>query len=158
MKNSSSLRPASALSCLFAAVALSAPLAANVAGAAGHEPQAATVSVFATGLNNPRLGPYTGSQTGARVSRLDHDGVRTTVADNFPSSQTSFGSGSLVSGVADVAFAGDTLYALFAGAGCSHGVTNFPNGIARIHHDGTWEVIADLGAFQKVHPVAHPAR
>src|SRR5664280_2953993 len=54
MKNPSSPRPASTLSFLFAAAALSAPLAGNLAMAAGREPQAATVSVFATGLNNPR--------------------------------------------------------------------------------------------------------
>jgi hypothetical protein len=46
-----------------------------------------------------------------------HNGDRYT-----SSSQTVNG---LVSGVADVAFIGDTMYALLAGAGCSHGVTSF---------------------------------
>ena len=189
MKNSNSPHPASRLACLFAAVALSAPLGRNVAMAAGREPQAATVSVFATGLNNPRglkfgpdgnlyvaeggiggtnstvglcdqvvppVGPYTGSQTGSRISMIDRNGVRTTVVDNLPSSQTTADQGSLVQGVADVAFVGDTLYAVLAGAGCSHGVQNFPNGIIRVHKDGTWEMVADLSAFLKVHPVAHP--
>jgi len=54
MKNSNTFHPASKLACLFAAVALSVPFGGNVAMAAGREPQAATVSVFATGLNNPR--------------------------------------------------------------------------------------------------------
>jgi hypothetical protein len=189
MNNSDTSHPASALACLFAAVALSAPLTGNLAMAAGHEPQAATISVFATGLNNPRglkfgpdgnlyvaeggtggtnstvgqcdqvvppVGPYTGSQTGSRISMFDRNGVRTTIVDNLPSSQTSSSQGSLVSGVADVAFVDDTLYAVLGGAGCSHGVQNFPNGVIRVHHDGTWEMVADLSAFQKVHPVAHP--
>src|SRR5450755_3849148 len=121
MKNSNTPHPASRLACLFAVVALSAPLAA------GHEPQAATVSVFATGLNNPRglkfgpdgnlyvaeggtggtnstvgqcdqvvrpVGPYTGRQTGSRVSMFDRSGARTTVVDNLPSSQTNAAQGS----------------------------------------------------------------
>ena len=104
----------------------------------------------------PPVGPYTGSQTGSRISRIDHNGVRTTVVDNLPSSQTDPSQGSLVSGVADVAFVGDTLYAVLAGAGCSHGVPNIPNGVIRAHVDGTWEMVADLSSFQKAHPVANP--
>jgi hypothetical protein len=186
MKDSKSLHPAARLACLFAAAALSVPLSGKVAMAAG---QAATITVFATGLNNPRglkfgpdgnlyvaeggvggtnstvgqcdqvvppVGPYTGSQTGSRISRIDRNGTRTTVVDNLPSSQTDPSQGSLVSGVADVAFVGDTLYAVMGGAGCSHGVTNIPNGVIRVHNDGTWEMVADLSSFQKAHPVANP--
>ena len=47
------------------------------------------------------------------------------------------------------------MYALLAGAGCSHGVST-PNGVARIHRDGTWELIADLSAFQQANPVKTP--
>jgi hypothetical protein len=64
-------------------------------------------------------------------------------------------SGSLVSGVADVAFIDHTLYALLAGAGCSHGVA-MPNGIVRVHANGTWELVANLSAFQQAHPVKNP--
>jgi hypothetical protein len=58
--------------------------------------------------------------------------------------------------VADVEFVGDTLFALLAGAGCSHGVENVPNGIVQVNPDGSWKVLADLGAFLKANPVQNP--
>jgi len=58
--------------------------------------------------------------------------------------------------VADVAFIGNTLYALLAGAGCSHGVLGVANGIIRVNPDGTWSLIADLSAFQQANPVENP--
>jgi hypothetical protein len=104
----------------------------------------------------PPVGPYTGSQTGGRISRIDPNGVRTTVTDALPSSQTSADLGFLVSGVADVAFIGDTMYALLAGAGCSHGVIDTVNGVVRVDQDGSATLIADLSAYQQAHPVANP--
>ena len=74
----------------------------------------------------PAVGPYTGNVTGARISKISPHGFRTTVVDNLPSSQTSADSGSLISGVADVAFIGNDLYAVLGGAGCSHGVPSRP--------------------------------
>jgi len=150
------------------------------------------VTVFATGLNNPRglkfgpdgnlyvaeggiggadstegcceqvippVGPYTGSVPGSRISKIDANGVRTTAVDNLPSSQTSATTGNLTSGAADIAFIGETLYILLAGASCSHGVSQvpeMPNGLLRVNADGTTELIANLSAFVKANPVAHP--
>ena len=99
----------------------------------------------------PPVGPYTGGPT-ARISKLDAEGQRTTVVDGLPSNQTAPTLGSLVSGVADVDFVDDTLYALIAGGGCSHGHPDDPNGIIRVTADGTTELVADLSAFVKANP------
>ena len=62
-----------------------------------------------------------------------------------------------MSGVGAVAFIGDDLYAILAGAGCSHGLIGTVNAVLRIHHDGTWGQIADLSAFQMAHPTKNIA-
>jgi len=107
------------------------------------------------------VGPYLGSPTGSRISRITptpdfSQGTRDDVATGFPSSQTSALIGSFTSGVADVAFVGNTMYALVSGAGCSHGVAGIPNEIVRINADGSWTHIADLSDYYREHPVAHP--
>ena len=103
------------------------------------------------------VGPYKGSATGGgRITKIDPEGNASVVTDGFPSSQTQPIPNPLISGVADVAFIGDTLYALTAGSGCSHGVANTTNGIFRIESDGSATLIADLSTFQKEHPVANP--
>jgi hypothetical protein len=101
------------------------------------------------------IGPYTGGFT-ARISKVTPDGTVTSVADNLPSDQTSAAQGSLVSGVADVAFMGNTLYAILSGAGCSHGLADTHNGVLRVNADGTTTMVANLSAFQKSNPVANP--
>lgn len=100
----------------------------------------------------PPIGPYTGSTTGARILKINWAGEVSTVADSLPSSQTDPSQGSLVSGVADVAFLGNTLYAVLSGAGCSHGVAGIPNGIIKVHDDKTWEIIANLSEYQMNNP------
>jgi len=173
-------------------VALTTVLSALVLVSAFGASLPNNVSVFATGLNNPRglkfgpdgnlyvaeggiggsdstegcceqvippVGPYTGSITGSRVSKINANGVVTTAVDNLPSSQTSAALGNLKSGAADVAFIGNTLYILLAGAGCSHGVPqvpDMPNGVIRVNADGTRDLIANLSAFLMANPVAHP--
>lgn len=102
------------------------------------------------------VGPYTGDEDGGRISKVNRSGVRTTVTNKFPSSQTSPGQGSLISGVADIAFVGSNLYAITAGGGCSHGVEHFPNGIYRVHSDGSTSLVANLSAWQRAHPVGNP--
>jgi hypothetical protein len=104
--------------------------------------------------------PYTGSShspsLGGRIAKVTPGGHVSTVVKALPSSQTSPALGSLVSGVSSVAFIGDHMYALLAGAGCSHGVAHIPNGVIRIHRDGSWTMIANLSRFQRHHPVKNP--
>ena len=102
----------------------------------------------------PPVGQYSGGFS-ARISKVSPAGVRTTVVDDLPSSQTSEALGSLMSGVGDVAFIGHDLYALMAGAGCSHGLIGTTNAVLRVNPDGTTTQIADLSAFQNDHPVLH---
>jgi hypothetical protein len=101
------------------------------------------------------VGPYSGGFT-SRISKISPAGVRTTVADGLPSSQTSPLLGNLVSGASAVAFVGGQLYALEAGAGCSHGLLGTVNSVLRVNADGTTSQVADLSTFLMTHPVANP--
>jgi hypothetical protein len=144
-----------------------------------------TSKVFATGFNNPRglkfgpdgylyvaeggiggtnsstkcaqvvppVGPYKGSVTGSRISRINNAGTRTTWVDNLPSSVNSLGD---VSGIGDVAFMGNTLYAVITGAGCSHGVPSIPNSLIKINPNRTWSRVANLSEYLMKHPVMTP--
>ncbi len=95
------------------------------------------------------VGPYTGGSTG-RISAIDvTTGARTTIVDNLPSSQTAAQSGGFVSGVADVAFLQGTLYALIAGAGCSHGLAGTFNSIDRISASGIATPIVNFEQISK---------
>jgi len=100
------------------------------------------------------VGPYTGGFT-SRISKFDSRWVRTTVADGLPSNMTNPISGGFLTGVADLAFIGNRLYALMAGAGCSHGLLNTVNGVFRVE-DQTLNLVANLSAYQQTHPVEHP--
>src|SRR3954452_13236187 len=104
--------------------------------------------------------PYTGSTNnpvlGGRISKVSPAGAVSTVVDSLPSSETSAALGNLVSGVSSVAFIGNQLYGLLAGAGCSHGVPTVPNGVIRVGPGSTWSMLANLCAFQAANPVANP--
>ena len=56
----------------------------------------------------PGPGPVTGSPTSGRISKVVN-GQRVTVTDQFPSDITNPQTGSGISGVADIAFVGNTL-------------------------------------------------
>jgi hypothetical protein len=150
--------------------------------------QQAAVTVFASGLSNPRglkfgpdgylyvaeggpkdtntlttdglceqvpgpIGPYLGGNS-SRISKISPDGSqRTTVIDQLPSSKTQAPM-NFVSGVSDVAFIGNTLYGIEAGAGCSHGLAGTDNTVFRVNSDGSATTIADLSAFQKANPTS----
>jgi hypothetical protein len=102
------------------------------------------------------VGPVFGSPTSGGVSKINQQGVRTVVTDQLPSSQIQQAAGGFVSGVADVAFIGNDLYAVLAGAGCSHGVPSVPNGVVKINSNGSWSMIANLSEYTKTHETAHP--
>src|SRR3954452_24576484 len=99
-------------------------------------------------------GPWTGGNNG-RVSKISPAGVRTTVADGFPSTFSAIG-GSM--GVADVEFFNGQLYALVAGGGCSHGHANpaDDNQVARINSDGSYTMFANISSFVKNNETANP--
>ena len=102
------------------------------------------------------VGPELGSPTGGGVSKINPQGVRTVVTDQLPSSTIQPAAGGFVSGVADVAFIGNDLYALLAGAGCSHGVPSVPNGIVKINANGLWSLFSNLSEYTMTHETAHP--
>jgi hypothetical protein len=102
----------------------------------------------------PPLGPAVGGGPSAAVASIGPDGCPVAVATGLPSSLDQLGS---VIGVADVAILGEQLYALVAGGGGSHGNPDEPAGLYRILADGSYELVADLQAWYKANPVAHPA-
>jgi hypothetical protein len=59
--------------------------------------------------------------------------------------------------VADLAFADGALYALLAGAGCSHGRADADSGIVRVNADGSTTKVANLSPFIQGQPGREPA-
>ncbi len=98
-------------------------------------------------------GPYTGGPT-ARISKISPAGKLSTVATGFPSTISAGGT----IGVADVVFLDGDLYAVVGGGGCSHGNPGAANssGIAKVDlKNGSWHLIADIGAWLKTHPAKY---
>ena len=124
-------------------------------GLGGTHSSAADSCPQAHGAAAPYFGSTNDPVRGGRISKIDKHGHVSTVVDALPSSQTSPALGSLVSGVSSVAFVHNKLYALLAGAGCSHGVPTVPNGVIRVKKH-SWTLIANLSAFQAANPVATP--
>lgn len=153
---------------------------------AENSAHAATVSVFATGLNFPRNFTW-GNHGEMYVAEAGSGGSNSTTAEqceqvippvgpytNGPTARISridrhgnrttlvdglpstVAAISDVSGVADLAFVRGRLYALLAGGGCSHGSANVPAAVLRIGRNGSWTVAADLSAYLATHPVAQP--
>jgi hypothetical protein len=102
----------------------------------------------------PPTGPEVGGGPSAAVARIGPDGCPVAVATGLPSSLDVIAS---VVGVSDVAILGEQLYALVAGGGGSHGNPDQPAGLYRVYADGSFDVVADLGAWYKANPVAYPA-
>ncbi len=100
-------------------------------------------------------GPYLGNDSNSRISRIDWQGTRTTFVNYLPSCTANPKTGSGVTGMADVAVVGNTLYGLIGGGGCTHGVPDVPNGIIKSTGNGTWKLIADYSAFLISHPPAN---
>jgi hypothetical protein len=100
-------------------------------------------------------GPDTGGLTG-RISKISPSGKVTTVASGFPSVTIGPGGANGTIGVADVVFLDGELYAVVGGGGCSHGNPKNPSGIAKVNlKDGSWQLIADIGAWLKTHPAKY---
>lgn len=114
------------------------------------------VEVLATGLTNPRGfawdadgGLYlalagAGDDAASSIVTVA-DGCVSPVAEDLPSLYVS--SLGWVWGVMDLAFVGDELYAL-------SGAWNEPTGIYRVLDDGSWEIVADLGAWFTENPTS----
>ena len=100
----------------------------------------------------PPVGPYMGNNSNSRISMVDWQGVRSTFVNDLPSCTAGAKTGSGVTGMADVAFIGNTLYGLIGGAGCSHGVPDIPNGVIKATGNGSWKLVANYSQFILAHP------
>jgi hypothetical protein len=117
----------------------------------------------AAGLVNPRgfmfspdgplivaLAGREGSHAG--VVRIE-DGCPVVIAGGLPAYRIVFGA---ITGVADVAYLNGELYALLSGGDTDRGGT--PNGLYRLDGVGGAELVADISAFIREHPVTEKPR
>ena len=91
-------------------------------------------------------------QSGAVVKIID--GCPIAVATGLPS--YNFLPLNWADGVIDVAFLDGALYALVDGGGEAALHPTEPNGVYRVRDDGSTELVADLSAWFRAHPVAEP--
>lgn len=127
------------------------PLAKKDAGAP-------TATLLATGLDGSlgsAIGPdgalYVAEAVAGRISRVDPEsGAVTTFASGLPPSLYGPGNG----GVFDVAFIGNTAYALVTGVGPDLGGTDVV-GIYRVDGPSSFTVVADIGAWSILNPPTH---
>lgn len=117
------------------------------------------VVVVANGLTNPRGFAWdaegtlylalagAGGDTSSSIVTVA-DGCVSPAAEGLPTLYVS--SLGWVWGVMDLAFVGEDLYAL-------NGAWNEPTGIYRVLDDGTWEIVADLGAWFSKNPTSFRA-
>lgn len=100
----------------------------------------------------PPVGPYMGNDSNSRISKIDWQGNRITIADYLPSCTAGAQTGSGVTGMADIAFVGPVLYGLIGGAGCSHGVPDIPNGVVKVNPNHSWTLTADYSEYILAYP------
>jgi hypothetical protein len=101
----------------------------------------------------PEVGPYTGGFTSS-IARVTPGGTVTRIVSGLPSSRTTDDTGAFVSGVADLAFIGNTLYGVMAGAGCSHGLAGTANTVFRVN-GASVQPIANMSEFVMDNPTAN---
>lgn len=127
------------------------PLGAHVAGAP-------TATLLASGLDGSlgsAIGPdgalYVAEAVAGRIARVDpQSGAITTFASGLPPSLYGLGNG----GPMDVAFIGNTAYALVTGVGPDLGGTDVV-GIYRVDGPTSFTVVADIGEWNILNPPTH---
>ena len=146
----------------------------------------ATVSVFASGLTNPRglrfspdgnlyvgeagvggtystegrcpqVTPVVGPNTGGLTARIVKIDPQGQVTTVAANLPSTVDPSGASLGVADLIFENHRLYALLAGAGCAHGHPEIPASIIQVNADGSWAVVANLSRYTKTHPSANTA-
>jgi hypothetical protein len=103
----------------------------------------------------PPVGPFVGGAS-ARVLEFSQSGFAV-VADDLPSSHASALIGGDKEGASAVTFAGNRLFALLAGAGCSHAHADANNGILSLDRQGV-SMLTDLSAWLHANPGAKGAQ
>jgi hypothetical protein len=134
-------------------------LSIGTAGAAPASRPVPTATLLATGLEGSQgstVGPdgalYVSENLEGRIWRVDPEtGQVTTFASGLPAGLFGIGNG----GVVDVAFIGETAYALVTGVGSDSGGTSVV-GIYRVDGPASFTVVADIGEFNMLNPPTIP--